>query len=72
MKIEMNTTHDLDVYLGSEDEATYVAKIDSDYMVQLFLHGFVESEGKVRTLWMVREDLLALRALITKALSIIP
>jgi hypothetical protein len=67
MRVYMWTKHTI-------SRAGMRADVDGDRAVQLTLPSTVlkASEGKVITNWYGREDLLALRAIINKALTLIP
>lgn len=75
MKVEVRTTHDLSIVADDLDGAWFQAKVDNqDSVVQLKLPGSVtdEDENRVQIRWVGRDDLLALRALINKALDLLP
>lgn len=72
MKLNVNTTHSLDLYdEATGDGAPFHAAIDSDSTVCIYFDTICEVDGKKCTRWLSREELIELRRLITKALSII-
>ena len=74
MKVEVTTKHSLSVGDDDGNGSWLQAVVDSDGTAQFKLPGSVlqEDENRVQTRWMGREDLLALRALVNKALTYLP
>ena len=75
MKIEVRTTHNLSIGDDDASGSWFQVEVDrSDNTVQLKLPGSVtdEDQDRVQTRWVDRDDLLALRAIISKALDLLP
>lgn len=70
MKVTTNTTHDLSI-TNDEFEVFVSATVDSDKTVRLKMPGAADPDKSswIHTLWLDRNDLLALRALVNKALQ---
>jgi hypothetical protein len=69
--MKVYTSKILDLCIGDDDAVTYMeAKVDNDDTVQLTFPGRVDKENEtiVKTRWLTRNDLLALRSLINTAL----
>lgn len=71
MKVIVNTRHDLHVGIIDSDETYFEVKVDCDNTAQLLLAGHVvdDEDGRVRSHWLNHDDLLMLRALVSKALQ---
>ena len=71
MKIQTWTRHTLT--LEKTDTTPLIALVDPDHTVELDLSRLMGATiGSTKTDWLDREDLEALRCLITKALSFLP
>jgi hypothetical protein len=70
MEVQIDTTHE--VYTIADVDAGHRirAKVDFDGTAKLFITG--PGNTIAETIWLVREDLLALRVVINKVLNLIP
>lgn len=73
MKVIVETTHELRIG-GDENISAMAALVNFDSTIKITLSGHIMDgdSSRVQTLWMGREELLQLRALITKALTYLP
>ncbi len=76
MKVQVSTTHDLIVAPDDmhPDSPGFHIKVDDDGTVRLSLPGVVSSASPtvVSSMWLEKDELLVLRALITKAIALLP
>lgn len=72
MKTSVYTTHSITIDPDGDDDFFVGAKVDRDNEVRLLFDAIFDYEGNKATVWMNRKNLTKVRAVINRALDIIP